>query len=344
MRYGQLLSALLDQSHWFLPVPRALERSGKMRASDLLLFAHLIPLVNRAHEQGAGDGTWVPLPSAELEAASRRFTKSKVSEGLSRLSGLGLLRTKKKGRDRWLRFRAGGLRAVFPDLFRLGIVPKSGTVPISNIRGDNNPPKGGYIIPSPLNRKKGTPQKILSIRARGPEAHCKDCLSADWTGLGQELRDAIASVTKIPYTSGGPIHWGAQFRALHVRNQVPIRELTGVLSWYCGLLRREGDINTNGNPNLFPVCYSGEAFRKKFQQLEGAMSRDQVEQVGVQVRHEPSPQKPKRVRTKEEEKHSNREYHRTHDEWGFELSTEEIRAREKKHRGRGSEPRAAEGR
>ena len=48
-----------------------------------------------------------------------------------------------------------------------------------------------------------------------------------------------------------------------------------MIEWYGEVLKREGDLNSNGNPNRYPIAYAGQSFRSKWVQLKGRYVREQ---------------------------------------------------------------------
>lgn len=247
------------------------------------IFNHLDPL--------ARGQRWVRLTTRDVQEKLPAWPKLKVLRALSSLRDRGLLKVRLRGRERQVRLRekSNGYQ--------------NDTDSPTNYRGGLTPLKGVY--PShPTEKKKQHTVHVRSMRPKVP-VHCPDCESTDWRELGEKLRTTLSKVTTVPKTAK-PGQWGAQIRAAHVRDEVPLSHLLEILHWYCKLLPVEGDINTNGNPNCIPVCYSGKAVREKFGKLEGAHARIKREGGGE------GPKLNVRMRVVKRSKST-----RKVDEWGF---------------------------
>jgi hypothetical protein len=213
------------------------------------------------------EGTWMRMPTNRILAKLPCWTRQKVKRvlrGLRDVIDIEVRGTWKK--PRWVKLDPLRLQrrlAVLspgvtndPSLFQ-----GSKMTPPPGVKNDPQDRRGGRIDLVPAGRGPIT-VKVLGMRPKVP-AHCPDCSSTDWRLHGESLRTAIGKVTTVPKTAK-PGQWGAQIRALHVRDGVPLAHVEEVLAWYGRALPLEGDINTNGNPNFMPVAYSGESFRKKF--------------------------------------------------------------------------------
>lgn len=132
------------------------------------------------------------------------------------------------------------------------------------------------------NQKAGKEQSLRTIRCGrvvskevvATKEHCGGCASTVWNLFGKRLKEAVQSVWK-GWTPKPTIayQWGAAIRLIHTVDGFSVEDIERILTWYATTLKREGDINSNGNPNHTPVAYGGASFRKKYQQLVGCMGR-----------------------------------------------------------------------
>lgn len=88
-----------------------------------------------------------------------------------------------------------------------------------------------------------------------------------WGKMARHLADAIQTVRKVNCSS--KLHsWAKSFECLHTIDKVKKSRIRKALLWYCAELpKRHGEA-------YFLVIHSGDAFRKKFLQLEAAIVRD----------------------------------------------------------------------
>ena len=75
---------------------------------------------------------------------------------------------------------------------------------------------------------------------------------------------------------------------IHEKDKIEIPRIRATLKWYCSFLVRGGDL-TRSNPQKVHIAYSGEAFRRKFFDLEAARGRLSDERDQARAAAKPQP-------------------------------------------------------
>lgn len=118
------------------------------------------------------------------------------------------------------------------------------------------PPKGGVV--AAISYKKEI------------KSHSKQQKSSRWKLYATLLHKAILKVRNM--TKLNTRNWAYQFQTIHFNDSVPIPRLREVLKWYCSRLVKSGDL-IRSNPDMIPIAYNAQSFRKKFDRIEGSMVR-----------------------------------------------------------------------
>jgi len=110
----------------------------------------------------------------------------------------------------------------------------------------------------------------LNYIPAAPRAGARAVPHPRWRKMAERLATAISKTRKINCSSKIGA-WSKSFEALHRLEGIEVLRIKKALCWYCdNLPSRSGE-------QFFLVIHSGDAFRKKFLQLEAAIKRDQRE-------------------------------------------------------------------
>jgi hypothetical protein len=105
--------------------------------------------------------------------------------------------------------------------------------------------------------------------------------------LATSLAQAVAEVRKIKYTPSTVLGWARHIQILHSTNDIEIPRIKRAMRWYIeNLPKHYGE-------EFFLQIYSGESFKRKFEKLENAMSREGTSVPGVELGSSPPPPKGK---------------------------------------------------